>query len=303
MFHTLDYDAHYATLGLLPGAKESEIKAAHRSLAKTNHSDRITDVGQKKAADERLAKINNAKDELLKYWKTYKCAPPSRSSHQANEHSTYHGGAHGQASGPNHWRPWEHGSHNAGNHYGAGHGPSFNDQWEEFEQKIRSCTLAEQAELIRQFILYVGEELKAKQQRENAGAQAQKEKWSDWNRRQREKHQKEQEQKKKNKRKEWTRIVIIFGVIVAVIAALNHPSKKPQPAPLGSTTFNQKTESKKVEPVSPIRETDPKDKAPAAVSAPTVPPLVTPAATPEHELTSNTTTATAKSKKKGKHHR
>lgn len=299
MFNATDYDALYAILGLTPGASESDIKATHRALAKRNHSDKFTDEKQKKAADERLAKINNAKDELLKYWKTYKCAPPSRSSRQAHEHSTYHGGAHGHTSGPNHWHPWEHGFHNAGYHHGTG---SFNDPWEEFEQKFRAYTLAEQIELIRQFIHQTNEVLKAKQQRENAEAQAQKAKWNAWDQQQKEEQKKAQEQKRKDKLKEWTRIILIFGVIFAVIAALNHPHKKPQPAPMGSNNIYQSTESRKVEPVSPNRDTDPKDKAPIAVSAPTLPPLVTPATAPEREGSSNMTPATPKSKKRGKHH-
>lgn len=57
---------HFTTLGLPIGATFDEIKAAYRDLMKKYHPDRFQDASQKKNAEERSMKINDAYDYFKK---------------------------------------------------------------------------------------------------------------------------------------------------------------------------------------------------------------------------------------------
>ena len=73
--HT-DLSKAYELLGVKPGVSSSELKAAHRDLAKVWHPDRFThDPRLQEKAQEKLKEINEAYD-LLSSGKTPRPAPP-----------------------------------------------------------------------------------------------------------------------------------------------------------------------------------------------------------------------------------
>ena len=55
----------YEVLGVSPSARESEIKAAYRALAKKYHPDKYTDSPLADVAEEKMKEINEAYDEIM----------------------------------------------------------------------------------------------------------------------------------------------------------------------------------------------------------------------------------------------
>ncbi len=74
-----DYDLCYRLLELLPGASPDEIEDNFKLLAFTWHPDRFVGTKFEKKATRRLQDINNARDVLTNYWRTYQVAPPTAS--------------------------------------------------------------------------------------------------------------------------------------------------------------------------------------------------------------------------------
>jgi hypothetical protein len=84
-----DYDAYYRVLGLEPGATHNEIRQRRRFLMRAFHPDeqRGKDEQFKRDAEEESKKINNAADQLLKYWRTFNKAPPGTSHQPSGQQS------------------------------------------------------------------------------------------------------------------------------------------------------------------------------------------------------------------------
>ena len=61
-------DDAYAVLQISPTATDAEVKAAYRQLALQHHPDRVATLGEdiRKAAEEKLKLINDAKDRIYK---------------------------------------------------------------------------------------------------------------------------------------------------------------------------------------------------------------------------------------------
>jgi preprotein translocase subunit Sec63 len=65
MSDRLDIKHAYQTLGLKFDASQEQVKQAYRQLAKTWHPDRFTDPQQKREAEEKIKKINQAIEDSL----------------------------------------------------------------------------------------------------------------------------------------------------------------------------------------------------------------------------------------------
>lgn len=63
-----DTDAAYTTLGVSPDATDEEIKKAYRRMARENHPDKVSHLGEdiRKAAEEKFTRINLAYEEIKK---------------------------------------------------------------------------------------------------------------------------------------------------------------------------------------------------------------------------------------------
>ena len=61
-------EAAYKVLEILPTATDEEVRAAYRKLVLKHHPDRVATLGEdiKRAAEEKLQDINNAKEIIYK---------------------------------------------------------------------------------------------------------------------------------------------------------------------------------------------------------------------------------------------
>jgi uncharacterized membrane protein YccC len=71
-----NYDACYRALDLEPGATEEQIDDSWKLLVSAWHPDKFADALKEKAT-RRLQEINNARDELNRYWRRYGAPPPT----------------------------------------------------------------------------------------------------------------------------------------------------------------------------------------------------------------------------------
>lgn len=63
-----DTDTAYTTLGVSPDASDEEVKKAYRRMARENHPDKVSHLGEdiRKAAEEKFTRINLAYEEIKK---------------------------------------------------------------------------------------------------------------------------------------------------------------------------------------------------------------------------------------------
>jgi hypothetical protein len=76
-----DYDRYYGVLGLDPGGSLQEIEAGWKLRFSASHPDKVV-AGSKERATSKAQEINNARDELRRYWRTYGTAPPTMTGYQ-----------------------------------------------------------------------------------------------------------------------------------------------------------------------------------------------------------------------------
>jgi hypothetical protein len=74
-------DAYYRVLDLEPGANEEQINDSWKLLVNAWHPDKFADSLKEKAT-VRLQSVNNARDELNRYWRRYREPPPSHGDFQ-----------------------------------------------------------------------------------------------------------------------------------------------------------------------------------------------------------------------------
>src|SRR5215212_5231542 len=78
----------YEMLGVKPGVSNSELKAAHRDLAKVWHPDRFFhDPRLQAKAQEKLKEINQAYEQLLSGKTPRPVPPPQQARHEQHPHS------------------------------------------------------------------------------------------------------------------------------------------------------------------------------------------------------------------------
>ncbi|MGE0821558.1 MAG: J domain-containing protein [Candidatus Binatia bacterium] len=75
MSSDINYDQHYRTLRLSPGASLDEIKRRYRELALRYHPDKVTPT-ERERATHLFQQINQAKEQLEAYWEQHHNAPP-----------------------------------------------------------------------------------------------------------------------------------------------------------------------------------------------------------------------------------
>jgi hypothetical protein len=71
-----NYDAYYRVLDLEPGGSEEQINDSWKLLVNAWHPDKFAESLKEKAT-VRLQSVNNARDELNRYWRQYHEPPPS----------------------------------------------------------------------------------------------------------------------------------------------------------------------------------------------------------------------------------
>ncbi len=79
----------YQTLGVSPGATDSEIKKAYRDLAKKYHPDKYANTPLADTASEKMKEINDAYDRILKERKQANESGQSYSSYHQTAQSQY----------------------------------------------------------------------------------------------------------------------------------------------------------------------------------------------------------------------
>jgi hypothetical protein len=76
MLRPADYDACYRVLDLESGATETQIDDGWKLLVSAWHPDKFVD-GLKEKATRHLQEVNNARDELIQYWRRHGRPPPT----------------------------------------------------------------------------------------------------------------------------------------------------------------------------------------------------------------------------------